>query len=104
VGCHYMKRQPLVELFYKSYYSCTVYTDELEFEANSLNTELELKKSRTVTVTVQVQVTLRLTVSQSVSLGIEHPPGAHDQIFIAPRLLRSCFCGAVTVHSVYLLI
>jgi hypothetical protein len=39
----------------------------------------------------QVQVTLQLTVSQSVSLGIEHPPGTHDQIFIAPRLLRSCF-------------
>jgi hypothetical protein len=28
------------------------------------------------------------TVSQSVSLGIEHPPRANDQIFIAPRLLR----------------
>jgi hypothetical protein len=39
-------------------------------------------------------VILRLTISQSVSLCIEHPPGAHDQIFIAPRLLQSCFCGA----------
>jgi hypothetical protein len=48
----------------------------------------------TVSLQVQVQVTLRLTVSQSVSLGIGHPPGAHDQIFIAPRLLRSCFCRA----------
>jgi hypothetical protein len=38
-------------------------------------------------------VILRLRISQSVSLGIEHPPGAHDQIFIAPRLIRSCFCG-----------
>jgi hypothetical protein len=27
-----LKRQPLVELFYNIYYSCTVYTDELEFE------------------------------------------------------------------------
>jgi hypothetical protein len=43
---------------------------------------------------VQVQVTLRLTVSQLVSLGIEPPPGVHDQIFIAPRLLRSSFCWA----------
>jgi hypothetical protein len=34
------------------------------------------------------------SVSQSVSLGIEHPPGAHDQIVIAPRLLRSCLCWA----------
>jgi hypothetical protein len=50
-----MKRQPLVELFYNIYYSCKVYTDELEFEelkkkkknnnselCNTLNTELEL--------------------------------------------------------------
>jgi hypothetical protein len=53
VGCSYMKRHPLVELFYNIYYSCTVYTDELEFEelkknnnnselCNTLNTELEL--------------------------------------------------------------
>jgi hypothetical protein len=35
----------------------------------------------------QVQVTLRLTVSQSVSLGIEQPPRAHDQIFIAVTVL-----------------
>jgi hypothetical protein len=47
-----------------------------------------------INLQVQVQVTLRLTVSQSVSLGIKHPPGAHDQMFIAPRLLRSCFCWA----------
>jgi hypothetical protein len=45
-------------------------------------------------VQVQVQVTLRLTVSQSVGLGIEHRRGAHDQIFNAPRPLRSCFCWA----------
>jgi hypothetical protein len=32
VGCRYMKRQPLVDLFYNIYYSCTVYTDDLEFE------------------------------------------------------------------------
>jgi hypothetical protein len=34
---------------------------------------------------------------QSLRLGIEHPPGAHDQIFIAPRLLRSCFCGVLSL-------
>jgi hypothetical protein len=42
VGCH-MKIQPLVELFYNIYYSCTVYTDELEFEElknNNNNSEL----------------------------------------------------------------
>jgi hypothetical protein len=46
---------------------------------------------------VKVKVILPLTISQSVSLGIEHPPGAHDQIFIAPRLLRSCFSGALSL-------
>jgi hypothetical protein len=38
-----MKRQPLVELFYNIYYSCTVYSDELEFEElknNNNNSEL----------------------------------------------------------------
>lgn len=37
-----MKRQP-VQLFYNIYYSCTVYTDELEFEElknNYNNSEL----------------------------------------------------------------
>jgi hypothetical protein len=40
---------------------------------------------------VKVKVILRLTISQSVSLGIEHPPGAHDQIFFF--LLLSCSIG-----------
>jgi hypothetical protein len=31
---------------------------------------------------VKVKVTLRVTASQSVSLGVEHPPGTHDQVFI----------------------
>jgi hypothetical protein len=34
------------------------------------------------------------TNGQSVSLGVEHPPGPHhDQIFIAVWLLRYCFVG-----------
>jgi hypothetical protein len=37
-------------------------------------------------VKVKVKVTLRLTVSQSVSLGIEHPPGAHDQFLFLPLI------------------
>jgi hypothetical protein len=40
----------------------------------------------TVSLRVKVKVILRLTISQSVSFGIEYPPGTHDQIFIAPRL------------------
>jgi hypothetical protein len=52
----------------------------------------------------KVKVILRLTISESVSLGIEHPPGAHDQIFFsliwkllscsiwAPSLTRGRVC------------
>jgi hypothetical protein len=45
---------------------------------------LAAQKTMLVTVEVQVEVTLRLAVSQSVCLGIGHPFGAHDQIFLFP--------------------
>jgi hypothetical protein len=37
------------------------------------------------------------TDDQAVSLGIEHLPGAHDQIFSIPRQLRSCFSEALSL-------
>jgi hypothetical protein len=50
--------------------------------------------SRQLTQTSKSKVTLRLTASQSVSLGVKPPSGAHDQIFYTVWHLRSCFCGA----------
>jgi hypothetical protein len=40
---------------------------------------------------------LQPTVSRPVCLGIKHPSGAYDQIFVNVRQLRVCSCGALSL-------
>jgi hypothetical protein len=47
------------------------------------------------TYTYSLSLILQPTVSRPVCLGMKHPSGAYDQIFITVWHLRVCWCGAL---------
>jgi hypothetical protein len=74
-----------------SYYKFTI----------SLLTVLDLfcpaSSSLSLVSSLSLSLILRSMVSRAICLGIKHPSGAYDQIFIIVRLLRVCLYGALSL-------
>jgi hypothetical protein len=50
-------------------------------------------------LSLNLSLIIRTTVSRPVCLGVKHPSGAYDQIFITVRQLRVCWCEALFLSN-----
>jgi hypothetical protein len=50
-----------------------------------------------LSLSLNLSLMLRPTASQPVCLGIKHPSGAYDQIFVTVRQFQVCWCGALSL-------
>jgi hypothetical protein len=65
-------------------------------EKSCLRTSL-LHPNKGLQTQVRVKIILRPMVRRPVYLGVRHPSGAQDQIYITVRQLRVCWCGALSL-------
>jgi hypothetical protein len=58
---------------------------------------LRLQSPQILSLSLSLSLMLRTTVSRPVCLGIKHPSGAYDQIFMTVGQLRVCWCEALSL-------
>jgi hypothetical protein len=82
-------------MFWVQYSVLPFLADEFSLLSSCLHAELWTPELSSLCVS---KVMLRPTVSRPVCLGIKHPSGGYEQIFITVRQLLVCWCGALSLR------